>query len=990
MLGGAQAQAIETIAVDKLTQKIDLSPRSARYAERGDRLQIETAAGENQVRGRMQVKASSGRNPKWVVFALRNTTDQSIDRWLTVKRYNIIGSGISFPDLDQKRVERVTPSIGYVPERVDDDQADIFRITLEPGQTVTYVAEIVSDRFPRLYLWDPLAYEQSERNSTLFHGILLGLTGLLAIFLTSIFAANHKMIFPVSGLVAWTVLAYLCIDFGFWHKVFQLKPGDDALYRAAAEAAVSASLALFVYTFLRIGHWLKIVRLILGIWIVAQFCLIGVAVIDPGLATTMARLSLPVTGAIGIGLALVLAMRGQDRALSLLPTWMLFLVWLFAAGVVAKGLLSGDVVVSALMAGLVLVVVLLGFTVTQFAFQPFEGGGAAPPSEQLVRSAAVEAANAGVWEWNSRRDEIFVSSAIEDQLQLPRGELNCRVADWVKHLHPGDRERFQLALSGMVEKNVEQMHVDFRLKQTDSTYRWFQLDSEVQPSADHRHLHCVGLLKDITETKKAHEQLLLDAVHDNLTGLPNRELFLDRLEQSVMRARDGMGPSPTVMLIDIDRFKSVNSAVGMNGGDSMLISIARRLQRLIVPHQTLARVGGDQFALLLPTSFKPTEVGMMAERVRRALRSPLTMPGQELTLTGSIGIAMFDGQQADARSVFREAELAMYRAKRAGSDRVEMFHPRMRQEHDERIGLESDLRHAVKRNQIRIFYQPIVRFSNDELRGFEALIRWDHPRLGLISPNEFIGIAENSELIAEIGADVLRRAVQEAARWHELLPRTENQLYVSVNMSSRQLFMPDFLTSVRTILGSEIVPRGCLQLEVTESAVMENPEMASDLLATLKGAGARLAIDDFGTGYSSLSYLQNFPFDTIKVDKSIIQAVGDSDKSSVIAKSIVALGQELDKEVVAEGVEDLELAQMLRRMGYDDAQGFFYGSPMNQDQVTDYLKQLRKLDKKSERRRRRARKSRSVETDSPVADATAAAVSVSAPPSSVSPRVPTS
>ena len=345
--GFDRAYALQPISISPDQERLEITGLGEFFEGRGDNLQVETAPGLDGMAGRMSVRAStSGTNPSWIVFALRNATDKPVERWITAERYSAIGSGVVWPDLDARRLEALTPSLGFVPERVKSDRADIFRVTLEPGQTITYVAELSSERFARIYLWKPIDYELKARDRQLFNGINLGLVGLLAIFLTAVFAANHKVIVPATALVAWCVLGYLCVDFGFFHKLFQLKPEDNAVYRAATEAAMAASLVVFLYAFLRLGLWHGFIRVLVSAWIIAQLALFAVAVVDPRLAATFARASFALIGIIGLLFTLFLALRGQDRALALIPTWLLFLVWIFGAGVVVTGRLSGDVVVS--------------------------------------------------------------------------------------------------------------------------------------------------------------------------------------------------------------------------------------------------------------------------------------------------------------------------------------------------------------------------------------------------------------------------------------------------------------------------------------------------------------------------------------------------------------------------------------------------------------------------------------------------------------------
>ena len=943
--------ALEPIPVDPNQDRIEITTLGELHVGRGDILQVETAPGADGVSGRMSVRAAtSGTNPNWIVFALHNPTDKPIERWLTAERYTITGSSVIWPDLDAQRIEAVTPSLGYLPERVKSDRADIFRISLDAGQTITYVAELASDRPVRIQLWKPLEYELYARDKQLFNGIMLGITGLLAIFLTVVFAANHKAIFPAAALVAWCVLGYLCVDFGFWHKLLQLRPEDNAVYRAATESAIAASLLIFLGVFLRLKFWNTFVRMIFTVWIVAQLCLIAVAIIDPRLAATFARASFPVIGAVGAMLTLYLAARGQDRALSLIPAWILLLVWIFAAGVTLTGKLSGDIVVSGLVAGLVLIILLLGLTVTQFAFRSYEPLYGATPNDLQVRSHAIDGAGAAVWEWLARRDEIKVSPIIEDTLGLSHGELSAKVDDFAKHLHSADKERFRLLLWSVQERNGGNMHIELRMRHADNSYRWFELEAASLPSADRKALRCVGLMRDVTEAKRAQERLLHDAVHDSLTGLPNRELFLDRLGVAVARSKVEQHVRPAVIFIDIDKFKSVNSSLGLIVGDSLLLTIARRLTRHLSPQDTLARVSGDQFAILLIASQDGRELAMLAERVRRSLRSPIKIAGKEIVLTASTGIAMYDGALENPHDLLKEAEIAMYRAKRGGADRVEVFQPEMRNQADDRVTIESDLRRAIERRQLRIMYQPIIYLPTEELAGFEALVRWEHPKLGLLNPAEFVPVAEESDLIVKLGSYVLTRSAQEAARWHKELPRGDNALFVSVNVSSRQLFRQDLIQEIRQILGRAVLPPGALRLEITESLVMENPEQAGQVLEWLRGAGAGLSMDDFGAGYSSLAYLQRFPFDTIKIDRGLVQSSSDDGPGAAIVRSIIALAHELGKKVVAEGIEYAESASFLRALGCEYAQGFYYGEQMSDRDVMQLLRVIRKSERKLQRR----------------------------------------
>jgi EAL domain-containing protein (putative c-di-GMP-specific phosphodiesterase class I) len=339
----------------------------------------------------------------------------------------------------------------------------------------------------------------------------------------------------------------------------------------------------------------------------------------------------------------------------------------------------------------------------------------------------------------------------------------------------------------------------------------------------------------------------------------------------------------------------------------------------------------------------------MAEQVRRSLRTPMKIADKEVILTGSVGIAVYDGQQSQPEDLLKEAEIAMLRAKRSGTDRIDIFKADMRDETDDRLPLESDLRRALERGQISVLFQPIMRLSDESVAGFEALMRWDHPKHGRLNPDDFIPIAEESGLMGALGAHVVQQAVENAAEWHDVYTSEHGPLFVSINISSRQLFKQDMIQQIRLVLSSDLVPEGTLWLEFTESLVMENPEQAIENMKMLKDLGACLSLDDFGTGYSSLSYLQRFPIDAIKVDRSFVRDSELNGSSPVILKSVIALSHELDKVVVAEGIETEKDATYLRLIGCEYGQGFFYGEPQEQTKVVRLLKALAKIERKTKR-----------------------------------------
>jgi diguanylate cyclase (GGDEF)-like protein len=435
--------------------------------------------------------------------------------------------------------------------------------------------------------------------------------------------------------------------------------------------------------------------------------------------------------------------------------------------------------------------------------------------------------------------------------------------------------------------------------------------------------------------KTAEERLLHDAVHDSLTGLPNRELFYDRLDAALAFASQDARLRPTTIVLDIDRFKAINDAIGLSAGDSILLTLSRRLGRLLRPQDTLARVAGDEFALILISEREPDRILAFAEMIRKAIATPITYADREIFLTVSVGLALYEGgANLKREEVFKNAEMAMIQAKRGGGDRTEVFRATMRNERSDRLMLEADLRRALDRNEMKVLFQPIVRLEDRTVAGFETLLRWDHPKLGRIGPATFLPIAEESGFIVNLGIFALERTALELAAWQRSLD-VEPPIFASVNVSSRQLLRHDLLHDVKTILARSGVIPGSLKLEMTESLVMENPEYAAQMLHRIHDLGAGLSLDDFGTGYSALSYLQRFPFDTIKIDQSFVRQIATG--QTAILRSIVKMAQELGLSIIAEGAESEVDTQILFELGCEYAQGFAFGEPMSMLQARQLL-----------------------------------------------------
>jgi diguanylate cyclase (GGDEF)-like protein len=426
------------------------------------------------------------------------------------------------------------------------------------------------------------------------------------------------------------------------------------------------------------------------------------------------------------------------------------------------------------------------------------------------------------------------------------------------------------------------------------------------------------------------------AFHDALTGLPNRALLSDQLRRSIERAKRNESYLFAILFLDLDRFKNINDSLGHIIGDQLLIAIARRVEECLRPTDTVARLGGDEFAILLDGLDSYDDVIHVAERVQNELTLPFNLDGHEVYTSASIGIALSTTGYDQPENLLRDADIAMYRAKENGKARYEMFDTVMHARAVALLKLENDLRRAIERHEFRVFYQPIVALESDTIAGFEALVRWEHPERGIVPPNEFIMLAEETGLISEIGQHVLREACRQLRAWQWLSPLNRS-LLMSVNLSGKQFKQPNLVQQIKNILQeTELDPRS-LKLEITESAIMENAEAATAQLMQLRDLGVLLSIDDFGTGYSSLSYLHRFPVTTLKIDRSFINRMGENGENSEIVRTIMTLASNLGMDVVAEGVEDEHHLKQLKALKCEYGQGYLFSKPVEAKKAGELL-----------------------------------------------------
>jgi diguanylate cyclase (GGDEF)-like protein/PAS domain S-box-containing protein len=540
---------------------------------------------------------------------------------------------------------------------------------------------------------------------------------------------------------------------------------------------------------------------------------------------------------------------------------------------------------------------------------------------------AIQGANDGLWDWDVRADRLYFSGRWKAMLGYAEDDIGDAPGEWLGRVHPDDRASLTQALESHLAGVSRHFEHEHRVQHRDGTYRWMLARGVAVHDATGRATRVVGSQTDVSDRKAAEQRLQHDALHDALTGLPNRVLFIDRLDQAIRRAqRSDEEACAAVLFLDLDRFKVVNDSLGHHVGDRLLVAVAQRLQAALRPTDTVARLGGDEFTVLLADVVDTRGAIHVAERVHQALRAPFELGGRELFVDASIGIALADAGAAPD-DVLRDADVAMYRAKGDGKGRHAVFDAAMHEQVLRRLDMETALRRAVEGGQLRVAYQPIVQTATGRIAGFEALARWPDGCGGFHEPADFVPIAEETGLIVPLGRTVLRAACAQLAAWRQL-PRGGG-LTMSVNIAGRQLAEPGFAEELAAALQDARVDPAALRLEIREPELSRDPETLHRVLAALLDThGVRSHIDDFGTAASSLQLLHRFPGDAVKIHRALVSGMGQDAGAFEIVKALVGLAHNLGLEVIAEGVESAEQLDYLKVLGCEFAQGFAICAPV--------------------------------------------------------------
>jgi diguanylate cyclase (GGDEF)-like protein/PAS domain S-box-containing protein len=559
-------------------------------------------------------------------------------------------------------------------------------------------------------------------------------------------------------------------------------------------------------------------------------------------------------------------------------------------------------------------------------------------TSEMRYSLSAQGANDGLWDWDLQTNQIYFSERWKSIIGLEPNDVGDRPAEWFDRIHAEDRPHVEQALAAHRAGKSAQFECEYRMLHRDKSYRWVLTRGMAVRDESGRETRMAGSQTDITRGKGA----------DPLTGLPNRVMFMDQLKATVQAARQKHHACYAVLFLDLDRFKVINDSLGHMAGDELLVTVARRLESClrsantttrITDRCTISRFGGDEFVVLVQGLHEPANATVVADRILAVLSEPLSLCGNDVSISTSIGIAIGINGTDSADDLLRDADTAMYQAKATGKSRWCVFDQSLREQAVERLELEKELRNGIKLGQFIVHYQPIVELHSQAIKGFEALLRWQHPTRGLVSPADFVPVAEEIGFIVELGGWVLRQACHQLRAWQLKFPSHAN-LFISVNVSTRQFGSSRLVECVQESLSESGLDPGCLKLEITESAIMTDPKAAAETLNNLRAIGVSISLDDFGTGYSSLSYLQTFPIDTLKIDRSFIQRLGSSNDSDEIVRTIVNLAHTLGMEVTAEGIEEPSQRAHLSNLACESGQGYLYSRPISDVNVEQMLAAL--------------------------------------------------
>jgi diguanylate cyclase (GGDEF)-like protein len=928
-LGLASARADELVDVPDTVSVIDLSIHGTRVAAQRRNLQLEVPGEADGTRAVLELHGEgAGPEFNWTIFTFRNAGEEKRAFVIAVDTQRLAASGIARLQPFGTQLTSVQWLSNTVEHTVQASAtSDAFRFELAPAQSITLALEgraVLNGA--RIY--DVPAFAQREASLAFLRGAVLAVAFVLALSILSLYGIRANRVFLVGGFFAFAALLFMALEAGYLDKLTAVQ-GQYAFSLQHVRAIVECLLALglgFLFwglTNLYRRSWRAELPYIFLLLALAG--LVGFSGFMPDYATRVARWACAALAIAGFVAALLARRRGGEVMDNALLLWSALLLWVFLCVVAVTGDSQSPVWHSMVLAGLTAVLSILAFVSLRLAFA--QGFLSTPYlQDSSRRSLALTGAQHFLWDWQPQDGILDVGVELARSLGHASEKLRpTAAARWFAALlHPADELAYRNCLDLRNQKVGNFVEQELRLRDSVGAYHWFALRARALPGAAGVPARLIGTLTDITRNKQTEDRLINEAIHDPVTGLPSRALFIDRLEQDVAKP---LALPRRILLIGIERFKILNEGLGPDLGDQLLLAAGRRIAECLRKEESVARMSGSRFAVMHVDTIDGLDAESLGEKILAKLADPIHVLSQDIFLSACIGISLSSSSTNSALALQQQAETALHEAQGQGPRSIVTYHADITDERADTVALEADLRRAIDRHEIEVQYQPIVDLVTRDVAGLEALARWRHPVRGLLPPSEFIGMAEQAGMIREIGDIVLAEAIRQMGIWQRVLTRNK-PVYVAVNVSADQLSDTGFMDRLNSLIAREGVLPQAVKIEITESVVMRFPERARQLVQRLRHLGIGVACDDFGTGFSNLASLRELAFDTLKMDRSFIMGDGLEGRGSIILQSVIGMAHSLGMAVIAEGIEKHEQAEHLLLLGCQWGQGFALGQPM--------------------------------------------------------------
>jgi diguanylate cyclase (GGDEF)-like protein/PAS domain S-box-containing protein len=925
----AFAQEDTTINITPETVLLELSDKGTRVGAQRRNLQLEVPGVKDGTRAVLELRGQGiGPEFNWRVYTLRNAGPERRELVLSIDVQRLAASGIVNLEPFGSQLNSVQwVQTAEPPVLQNSATSNAYRFVLEPSESITVGLEgAVVLTGARLY--DLQSFSQRESSSAFLRGAVLALATLLAFGILALYGIRADRVTVIGGLFGFATLLFIALEGGYLQNITDRFAGQGLSLdkiRAVVESLFALGVGACFWGLTNLKRRSFRAELPFLLLIVGLLALVAFAFIDPVYATKVARYAVLALTIAGFLTTLSARNRGVEIMANAILFWSVLLAWVFFAVVIVVGDSHSPVLHAAALSGLTAVLGVLAFAAVRLTFaQGFLSK--AYMTDATRRSLALTGAEHFLWDWQPQENLLDVGMEIRRSLGHADTKAGGRDAlRWFAALiHPADEMAYRKALDVSDLNAGDFIEEELRLRDADGSYHWFSLRARALPGAGGAPVRLIGTLTDITRNKQTEDRLINESIQDPVTGLPSRALFLDRVEREVSKP---MTLPRRILMIGIERFKILNDGLGHDLGDQLLLAAGQRIAEVLKAEESVARISGSKFAVTHIEAIDGRTDEELAQDILASLAEPIKVLSQDIYLAACIGISLSSAQGFSAAELQAQAERALHEAQAAGPRSVAIYHDAIDDTRAENVALEGDLRRAIERREIEVYYQPIINLMTRDVAGLEALARWRHPARGLLQPSEFIGLAEESGMINEVGDLVLTEALRQMGIWQRVLTRNR-PVFLSINVSADQLSDTGFLDRLSVLIGREGILPYSIKIEITESVVMRFPERAKQMIQRLRALGVGVACDDFGTGFSNLASLRDLNFDTLKMDRSFIVGGGLQGRGSVILQSVISMAHSLGTTVVAEGIESEEQAQHLMLMGCELGQGYYLGAAM--------------------------------------------------------------